>query len=210
MIPLPGPSLLAGFRVLDLTTEPGHLCGRVLGDMGADVIKLEPPGGDSARRHGPFYADVPGPERSLRWLAFNANKRSAVLDLNDPDDHAAFLALVAHADFVIESFAPGYLEGLGLSYGRLQQVNPRIIMTSITPFGQTGPYAGLAASDLTLQAMGGGVYVTGDPDRPPLQIPLPVAHYQACAEAAGATMLAHYHRQRSGAGQHVDVSMQEC
>src|SRR5919109_2931972 len=166
---------LTGYRALDLTDEKGVLCGKILADLGVDVIKLEPPGGDPARRLGPFAEDIPNPERSLFWWAFNANKRSITLDLTKPQGRDLFLRMVRVADFIIESFVPGELECLGLSYHTLAQVNPRVILTSITPFGQTGPYATYRATDLVVMAMGGSMFLTGDADRPPVRIGYPQA-----------------------------------
>jgi crotonobetainyl-CoA:carnitine CoA-transferase CaiB-like acyl-CoA transferase len=199
---------LTGYRALDLTDEKGVLCGKILADLGVDVIKLEPPGGDPARRLGPFAEDIPNPERSLFWWAFNANKRSITLDLTKPQGRDLFLRLVRVADFIIESFVPGELECLGLSYHTLAQVNPRVILTSITPFGQTGPYATYRATDLVVMAMGGSMFLTGDADRPPVRIGYPQAFLHAAAEAAVGTLVAHYHRERTGEGQQVDVSAQ--
>src|SRR5512136_1514524 len=122
-------SLLAPFRVLDLTDEKGYLCGRVLGDFGADVIKVEPPGGDPGRALGPFYHDIPHPEKSLYWIAYNANKRGITLDIESPEGQAILRELAKSADFIIESFRPGYMAGIGLGYQELRQVNPAIIMT---------------------------------------------------------------------------------
>lgn len=201
-------SLLTPFRALDLTDEKGFLCGKILGDLGADVIKVELPGGDPARNIGPFYEDVPDPEKSLYWFAFNNNKRGIILNISTSEGQDIFKRLVESADFVIESFPPGYMDGLGLGYPQLSQINPRIVMTSITPFGQSGPYKDYKASDIVAVAMSGLMYVTGDPDRPPVRISFPQAYCHAGAEAAVGTMIAHHHREVTGEGQHVDVSMQ--
>lgn len=199
---------LRAYRALDLTDEKGVLCGKMLADLGADVIKVEPPGGDPARRIGPFAADIPTPERSLFWWAFNANKRGITLDLAKPRGRDLFLCLVRTAHFVIESFMPGELVRLGLGYPILAQENPRLILTSITPFGQTGPYATHRATDLVVMAMGGSMFLTGDPDRPPVRIGYPQAFLHAAAEAAVGTLVAHYHCQLTGEGQQVDTSAQ--
>ena len=200
--------LLAVYRGLDLTDERGLLCGRVLADLGAEVIKVERPGGDPARNIGPFYRDVPHPERSLFWLAYNTNKKGITLDVETRDGRALFLRLAGNVDFILESFPPGYLDGLGLGYAALRDVNPRLVFTSITPFGSQGPYAGYEASDITLMAMGGYMYMTGEPDRPPLRIGSDQAYLHAAGEAAVATLIALYWRAASGEGQHVDVSAQ--
>ena len=133
-------SLLDPYRILDLSDEKGVLCGKVLADLGADVLKIEPPGGDPMRHIGPFYHDTPDPEKSLYWFTFNTSKRSITLDITKSDGQKIFKRLAKTADFVIECFSPGYLDRLGLGYSVLSELNPRLIMTSITPFGQSGPY----------------------------------------------------------------------
>jgi benzylsuccinate CoA-transferase BbsE subunit len=202
--------LLSSHSVLDLTDEKGFLCGKILADLGADVIKIEKPRGDLARNLGPFYNEAPDTEKSLYWFAYNLNKRGITLNIEAREGQRIFSRLAQTADFVIESFAPGYLDDLGLSYSRLSQINPRIIMTSITPFGQTGPYRNYKASDIEVMAMGGLMYITGNPDQPPLRISLPQAFLLASAHGAAASMIAHFYRETSGEGQHVDVSAQEC
>lgn len=202
--------LLSSRRVLDLTDEKGFLCGKILADLGADVIKIEKPGGDKTRNLGPFYHEAPDPEKSLYWFAYNLNKRGITLNIEVREGRQIFTKLVQTADFVLESFAPGYLDELGLSYLKLSQINPRIIMTSITPFGQTGPRKKCKASDIEVMAMGGLMYITGNPEQPPLRISLPQAFLLASAHGAAASMVAHFYRETSGEGQHVDVSSQEC
>jgi len=202
--------LLAPYRVLDLTDEKGHLCGRILGDLGADVIKVEPPGGDPGRRFGPFFHDIPHPDYSLYWIAYNVNKRSITLNLECDDGREIFKRLAKTADFIIESYCPGYLNDRGLGYDHIKETNPRVVMVSITPFGQTGPKAKLQSSDLTCWASGGAMYVMGDPDRAPLSIGVPNSFLFAGLQAASGAMIAHHFRQVSERGQHVDVSIQEC
>ncbi|MFC1971797.1 CaiB/BaiF CoA transferase family protein [Chloroflexota bacterium] len=202
-------SLLGPLRVLDLTDEKGFLCGRVLGDLGADVIKVERPGGDSSRNIGPFYHDNPDPEKSLYWFAFNANKRGITLDIASADGREIFRRLVEHADFVIESFPPGYMDGLGLGYSALSKLNPQVVMVSITPFGQTGPYAGYKTSDIVATAMGGLAYITGQADRAPVRLGGSQAYVNAGIQGALGALTAHYHRGVAGGGQWVDVSIQE-
>ncbi len=202
--------LLSGFRVLDLTDERGDFCGKVLGDFGADVIKIEPPGGSRARNTGPFYQDTPHPEKSLPFLAFNTSKRGITLDIEKTDGRDIFRRLLGTAHFVIESHAPGYMAGLGLAYGDMAAIKPDIILTSITPFGQTGPYSDYQATDLVGLAMGGLMSVLGDQNHPARIGSGPQAYLQAGLQAAMASVIAHYHRQVSGEGQHVDVSMQEA
>ena len=198
------------YRVLDLTDEKGFLCGKILGDLGADVIKVERPSGDPARRIGPFYNNVPDPEKSLHWFAFNSSKRGVTLNLEHVEGREIFRTLSSRADVVIESFSPGHMKNLELGYEELCARNPRLIMTSITPFGQTGPWKDDKASDITLLAMSGLMRITGDRDRPPLRMCLDQSYYLASAHAAVGTLLALRHRQVSGEGQQVDVSVYEC
>lgn len=200
--------MLSPYRVLDLTDQRGFLCGKVLGDLGADVIKIERPGGDPGRSLGPFYHDMPHPEKSLYWWAFNLNKRGITLDIETADGQEIFRRLVKKADFVLESFDPGYMEGLGLGYPALSGINPGIIMTSLTAFGQTGPYKGYKASDIVIWALSGEAYVTGDPDRAPLMPGFPIAYNFAALQGAVGTLVALSYRNISGEGQQVDVSGQ--
>jgi crotonobetainyl-CoA:carnitine CoA-transferase CaiB-like acyl-CoA transferase len=200
---------LAPFRVLDLTDEKGFLCGKILGDLGADVIKVERPGGDASRRLGPFYHDEPHPEKSLYWFGHNVNKRGITLNLECADGRALYMKLVKNADIVVESFPPGHLDGLGLGYEDLREFTKgRIVMTSITPFGQEGPYKSYKASDLGIMAMSGCMSLLGDPDRPPVRTSIPVSYMWAGSYAALGTIMALFHKQMTGIGQHVDVSAQ--
>jgi len=199
-----------GFRVLDLTDEKGFLCGRILGDLGADVIKIEPPGGEPSRNIGPFYKDIPHPEKSLCWFAFNANKRGITLNLESADGREILWRLVKKADVLIESSPPGYLKSLGMGYEELSGLNAGLIMTSITPFGQSGPHSHFKASDLTLWCLGGMAYVSGDPDRAPICVSFPQSYVHAGANAAAGTMIALYHRELTGEGQWIDLSIQEA
>jgi crotonobetainyl-CoA:carnitine CoA-transferase CaiB-like acyl-CoA transferase len=202
--------MLSPYRVVDLTDERGILCSKILADLGADVIQIEPPGGSSARRLGPFYEDEAHPDRSLFWWSYAANKRAITLNLASHDGRALLQRLLLSAHFLIESFPPGYMDGLGLGYTALAALNPALIVVSITPFGQDGPYAHYRAADLNGMGMAGFMYVTGDPDRPPARVGVP--HFYLHGAAAGATgaMIAHAQRVRSGQGQHVDVSCQEA
>jgi len=202
--------LLSGYRVLDLTDEKGLLCGKVLGDLGADVIKVERPGGDLARNTGPFYKDRPDPEKSLFWFYTNLNKRGITLNLETRDGREIFKRLVKTAHFVIESYEPGYLVSLGLGYPELEKTNPATIMTSITPFGQTGPYAHYKATDIVLMGMGGLMQIFGDPERAPVRVSQPQAFFYGSMHGVVGSLMAHYHRQGTGEGQHVDVSCQEA
>jgi len=200
--------LLGGYRGLDLTDEKGMLCGRILAGLGAEVIKVERPHGDAARRIGPFYEDIPHPERSLFWFACNVNKKGITLDIETRDGQELFGRLARNVDFVLESSAPDYLEGLGLGYSRLSEINPRLVVASISPFGRGGPYGGYEASDITVMAMSGYMYMTGEPGRPPLRISCDQAFLHAAGEAAVAITIGLYHRGTSGKGQHIDVSAQ--
>jgi len=203
-------SLLGGYRVLDLADEKGLLCGKFLGDLGADVIKIEPPGGDLARNIGPFYKDIPDREKSLYWWAYNTSKRGITLNIETADGQEIFKRLVKTADVVIESFLPGYMDSLVLGYTALSEMNPGIIMTSITPFGQTGPYRDYKAPDIVGCCLGGLAYIAGDTDRPPCRVSFPQAYLLAGNHAAGGTLAALRYRELSGEGQYVDVSMQEA
>ena len=204
------PGLLSGYRALDLADEKGLLCGKILGDLGADVIKIERPGGDPARDIGPFYKGIPDPEKSLFWFFTNTSKRGVTLNIETSDGREIFKRLVTTADFVIESFDPGYMDGLGLGYREIEKVNPGVIMTSITPFGQTGPYAHYKATDIVLWGLGGMQYTCGDPDRPPIRVSVPQAYFHGGAQGALGSMVAFYFRQTMGEGQHVDVSIQDA
>ena len=202
--------LLAPYRVLDLTDERGLLAGKILADLGADVVQIEQPGGNPARNIGPFYGDDPQPEKSLFWWAYAANKRSITLDLEQKDGQALLKKMVAEADFLVESFAPGYLDTLGLGYDVLAEINPKLVMVSITPFGQDGPYSNYQATDIVGMALGGFMYLTGDDDRAPVRISFPHFYLHGGAAGATAAMLAHTYRITSGQGQYVDVSCQQA
>src|ERR1700723_1852223 len=199
-------AMLTPYRVLDLTTERGLLCGQMLGDMGADVVKIEPPGGSAARAIGPFYYDVPHPDRSLYWWAYNRNKRAITLDIERDAGRELLLRLVEAADFFIESDNPGHMARHHLGFDDLAKINPALIYVSITPFGQDGPKASYADSDLIIMAAGGPLILAGDADRPPVRLPIPQAYLHASADAAVASLAAHHERTRSGLGQHVDVA----
>ena len=203
--------MLTAYRVLDLTDEKGLLCGKLMADLGADVVKIEPPDGDPARRIGPFYHDERDPEKSLFWWAYNAGKRGITLDVATADGQAMFKRLVEKADFVIESSAPGYMDSLGLDYAALEGINPGVIMVSITSFGQAGPHKDYKAPDIVALARGGVMCLWGDPDRPPVRIGHhSQAYLLAGASAAGAAMMALHHRSLTGEGQQLDVSVHEC
>jgi len=201
-------SMLAGYRVLELG-DNAVFCGKILSDLGAEVIKIERPEGDPARRIGPFYQDDPHPEKSLFWFSYNTNKKSITLNIESETGQALFKRLVVDSDFIIESFPPGYMDKLALGYNLLSEINPKIVMTSITPFGGTGPYRDYKGSDLVGMAMGGIMYITGEADRPPHRIGYPQANLMAGIMASIGSLIAHLHRYVTGNGQFVDVSMQE-
>ncbi len=202
-------AMLTPYRVLDLTTERGLLCGQMLGDMGADVVKIEPPGGSAARAIGPFYNDAPHPDRSLYWWAYNRNKRAITLDIERDAGRELLLRLVERADFFIESDNPGSLARHHLGFDDLAKINPALIYVSITPFGQDGPKASYADSDLIIMAAGGPLILAGDADRAPVRLGVPQAYLHASADAAVAALAAHHERMRSGLGQHIDVAAQQ-
>jgi benzylsuccinate CoA-transferase BbsF subunit len=202
-------SLLCGLRALDLTSEKGSVCGKILASLGVETIKVEPPEGDQARRIPPIHGGETDTGESLSWLAFNTDKRSITLDLVSKEGHDIFIELAVGSDFVLESFPPGHMEALGLDYSALQRVNPGIIMTSITPFGQKGAYAGYKGSELIISAMSGVMATNGDLDRAPLREGPDSLYFESGAAAAAGTIIAYYYREKTGQGQHVDVSLQE-
>jgi crotonobetainyl-CoA:carnitine CoA-transferase CaiB-like acyl-CoA transferase len=202
--------LLRSVRVLDLTDDKGYYCGKLLGDLGADVIKIEPPSGDPAREIGPFYHDSADPEKSLFWFAYNANKRGITLNIGHADGQNILKQLLKSADILVESYAPGHMASLGLGYDDLARLNPELIMVSVTPFGQSGPYKDFKGSDLVCTALSGFLSSCGDPDRAPLRISFPQAFLIAGAEAAVAAMIAYHHRRNSGRGQYIDISAQQA
>ncbi len=212
-VPLPHPSgPLAGYRVLDFADEKGQLCARLLGELGADVIKVESPrDGDATRLRGPFYRGESGAESSLHWWAMNAGKRSITCQLRLEAGRALVHRLVAGADMLIETNAPGKAAELGLDYATLRKVNPSLVAVSITNFGQTGPYKDWQATDIVGVAMGGHMYLNGDEEHGPVRTLAPQAYTQVNVQAAvGATTALYARGVNGGLGQHVDVSMQEA
>ena len=201
---------LGDVRVLDLANEMGVYCTKLLADLGADVIKIEPPGGDPMRLREPFFHDEPHPEKSLYWLHFNTSKRSVTLNLETADGREMFKRLAKSADIVVETFPPGYLDRLGLGYSSLREINPRLIVCSITPFGQRGPYRSFKGGDLVGQCSGGQAHWLGYFDRPPVRHGCEQAYHQTSLQAAHGILAALYHRDETGEGQHIDVAMQEC
>ncbi len=203
-------TMLGSYRVLDLSDDKGFYCGQLLGSLGADVIKVEIPGGDLTRNIGPFLHDVPDMDKSLYWMGYNTNKRGITLDIETSDGKKIFEKLVSSADVVIDTFEPGYLKKIGFDYDSLVQINPKIVLTSITHFGQSGPYSGLKASDLVCWGMSGMLFVTGDPDRYPVRVShIPLTYLLASMDGALATAIALHWRATSAKGQHIDVSVQD-
>ncbi len=201
--------LLDGIRVLDLATPLVEATGRVLADLGAEVIKIEPPGGCASRFTAPFEAGREGdPDGSLFWRSWGLGKRSVVLDLEDGADRATLRELARGADIFIESDVPGEMEALGLDADALCSANPALLYLSVTPYGQDGPDARNPATDLTLAAAGGLLPMQGDPDRDPIPVGYPEASCHGAVQAAADAVLALYARNRSGRGQHLDTSMQ--
>ena len=210
---------LEGIRVLDLSTPLAEAAGRVLADLGAEVIKIEKPGGCESRFAPPFSRsasaavgrredDPADPEASHFWRAFGMGKRSVVLELEDPKGREKFLELVAGADILIESFTPGVMQSMGLGADVLCAHNTMLLYLSVTPFGQTGPYAKHPATDLTLAAAGGLLNMQGDGDRVPIPVGLPETAHLGSVQAAADVLMALHGRNRSGRGQHLDCSIQ--
>ena len=197
-------SLLGDLRVLDLADGSGSLCARILADLGADVVKIEPPDGETARREPPFARDVPDADRSLTWFAANVNKRAITLDLASATGRELFLRLVRVADAVIET--PVAHERL--DYVELAQVNPRLILATLTPYGIHGPLAECAASDLEITASSGSLWLAGEPGRPPVRTSVPQSPGWTGMYAAAGVLMAVLAREQTGRGQHVDVSAQ--
>lgn len=199
---------LDGIRVLDLTDIKAAWTGKVLGDLGADVIRVESPEGDPMRRTRPFYGGEEDPDASLTYWFYNTSKRAIVLDLATPKGRERLKCLVRTADILIESWDPGGLSALGLAYDQLSQENPGLIYVAVTPFGQNGPLAGCPATDLTLCALGGMMYVNGNPESPPLVSFGNQAYHVASYFGAISALAGLQGRRLTGKGQFVDVSIE--
>ena len=200
---------LGHIRVLDLTGPLGQLCGRVFADMGADVVKVEQPGGDPGRWVPPFAADTPGLDRSLVFMDRNRGKRSVTLDLQEPQHRETVRKLAAGVDVLVEDARPGALSEIGLGFDRLSEVNPGLVYVSITPFGQTGPRAGYLGGELIAQATGGIMFANGDDAQRPAMAPDDLISNIACLHATLGVLAALRQRRETGLGQQVDVSRQE-
>ena len=201
-------SMLEPYRVVDLTDGRADLAGFILAGLGADVVKVEPPGGSPARYEGPLAVGEPAGMASLSFQAFNRGKRSVVLDLDEDAGRAAFLDLVGGADFLIENAGPQVMARQGLGFEALRSVRPDLVYVALSPYGQTGPYAEYRATDLTLAAMGGSMALNGERDRRPVRITVPQTWLHAAAESAAGALVAHARRVATGEAQFVDVSVQ--
>jgi benzylsuccinate CoA-transferase BbsE subunit len=202
-------SALEGRRVLELADEKGVYCGKLFADMGADVIKIEKPGGDDSRDIPPFWQSIPDRERGLFFLYMNTSKRGITLDITHPSGQDILKRLAATADILVETFPPGHLERFGVGYSALSEENPRLVFTSITGFGQTGPYREYGSADIVASALGGSMVVTGDERDPPVRLAGSQAYVMASVCAASSSMIALYRSSIRGLGQHVDISVEE-
>jgi benzylsuccinate CoA-transferase BbsE subunit len=211
----PGAGAFGGLRVLELADEKGQWCGKQMADMGADVIKIEPPGGEAARNVGPFYQDIPNKERSLYFWHYNTSKRGITLDLETEDGRRLFRKMAEKADVILETFSPGYMAALGLGYEELKKDNPRLIMCSLTPFGQTGPWKDYQTSDLLHLAAGGQMARCGYddevvPDAPPIAPGGGQAWHMGSHYAYIAIAAALVNRSVTGRGQYIDAAVHDA
>ncbi len=204
MTPLDGLKVVELARVL-----AGPWAGQTLADLGADVIKIESPAGDDTRQWGPPFVERAGDRSAAYFHSANRGKRSIALNLKDPDDHKVAEALIRDADVLIENFKVGSLKRLGLDYDAARAINPRLVYCSITGFGQTGPYAPRAGYDYIIQAMCGMMSVTGDPEGPPEKVGIAVTDLFTGVYATTAILAALRQRDRTGQGQHIDLSLMD-
>ena len=206
------PHALEGFLVVDLTERvAGPYCTKLMALQGADVVKVEPPGtGDAMRAMGPFVGDDPNPEKSVPFLYLNTGKKSVTLDVGQASARSLLLELARRADVLVESYAPGYLASLGLGADTLLEANPRLVVCSITHFGQDGPYSGYKGEEIVDQAISGHVGITGEPDREPIKMGGNLGQYAGGQAAFASTLIALYHAAMTGEGQHVDNSITEA
>ncbi|MGD9181967.1 MAG: CoA transferase [Desulfobacterales bacterium] len=203
-------SLLNGIRILDLADEKASFCTKLLADLGARVVKIEKPGGDESRRMGPFWENASHLKKSLSFFYNNTNKLGITLDLDRSRGREIFLELVKRNDIIVETFQPGYLSRLKLDFDFLKTVNRRLILVSVTGFGQMGPRKAYKSCDLVASAYGGQMYVTGSPASPPLKAYGEQSYYLASLFAAIGILLAIQKRSQTGVGEHVDISLQEA
>lgn len=199
---------LSGLRVVEygkFISAP--YCTKMMADLGAEVIKVEEPvSGDESRRYGPFINDIPDLEKSGLFLYLNANKLSVTLDLKQAGGRQLLKEILNQSDVLVENHHPGFMSELGLDFASLRENNPRLIVTSITPFGQSGPYSRYKGYAINASALGGMSFIIGDPNREPLTLPLSQGHFQSGSMGATATMAALFARDLTGRGQHVDIS----
>lgn len=200
-------NLLSGLKALDLSSSMGAFCGKLLRDLGMEVVKVEPPEGDQLRTEPPFAGKV-SRETSLRFAYLNGGKKGVTLDLTKPTGRNLFLDLVQTADVVLETFQPGTLERLQLSYDALKERQPKLILASLSGFGQSGPYKDYLAPDIVAAAMGGLLYISGDSSLPPCMPPETQSYYYASLFTAFGIMLALWRRETKGFGAHIDASIQ--
>ena len=211
--PLSGP--LVGLRILELANETGQFCGKLLGDLGADVVKIEPPGGEPSRRIGPFLDDIPHPERSLSFWYYNTSKRGITLNLETAAGRQIFERLATTSDVILETFRPGFLASMGLDYASVRKQNARLIMCALTPFGQSGPWRDYASSDLLHMAAGGEMASSGY-DEADVPNALPIAPgggnawHMGCHFAYMAIVAALVYRTVAAEGQYIDASIHEA
>jgi benzylsuccinate CoA-transferase BbsE subunit len=206
------PGALSGLKVLDASGWGGQYCGKMFSDLGAEVVLVEPTGGSAVRRDGPFLDNKPHIERSLPFAYFNAGKRSIALDLDRPEGQDIFRRLAVGSDLLIESEKPGVMAARGLDFASLSAIAPQLVMTSITPFGQTGPFAQYEAEDIVALALGGLLYLGGYPETEPIAVYGNQAYLAAAQFAAVASMIALHGGAGTNqvAGRHIDLSVQEC
>lgn len=201
---------LDDLKVLDLSQGlAGPICAKILADFGADVIKVEPPSGDSGRFMPPHAGNVPHPEKSLVYLLANLNKRGVRLNLDDPAGRDLLRQMARTTDIIVESFKPGYLASIGLDYAALAQENPRLIMISITPFGQTGPYKNYECEEIVTYALSGIMSISGLAGREPIKHGGMQSQYEGGLSGTVGALAALHARDLMGEGQQVDISLQD-
>ena len=198
---------LTGYRVIDLSGPVGYHALKLMADMGADVVKVEPPSGDPARMTPPFKDHLPHQEGSLYFLHYNTNKRGITLDVESANGREIFLELAKRADVIVETLSPGRPDALGIGYEAVRAINPGIVYESITPFGQTGPWRDYKATDIAALALSNTMVASGEPNQAPLQAPGELAYGMAGTFGAYGAAVALYHRMDTGEGQYIDVSM---